>query len=179
MQRLIKSSSRASLVSDAAVQAKTGKTWAEWLRLLDAAGARQMDHKAIVAHLNQHHAIGPWWQQMVTVNYEQARGLRDKHQKPSGYEISVSKTFAVPVAKVFRTWENGRTRARWLVDADKSLRITWGDGKTDLHVNFIAKGADKTQVTATHGKLTSARQATKMKKYWAANLARLGEILAA
>jgi hypothetical protein len=51
------------VVSAAAVQAKTGRTWAEWFRLLDAAGARQMDQMAIVAHLNQHHAIGAWWQE--------------------------------------------------------------------------------------------------------------------
>ena len=63
-------------MSDAAVQASTGKIWKEWFAILDKAGARKMDHKQIVAYLVKHHKVGPWWQQMVTVIYEQARGLR-------------------------------------------------------------------------------------------------------
>ncbi len=31
-------------MSDAAVQAKTGKNWRQWFEILDAAGARKMDH---------------------------------------------------------------------------------------------------------------------------------------
>ena len=61
-------------VSDAAVEAKTGKTWQEWFALLDAAGARQMDHKSIAAHLDKKLGVPGWWAQMVTVAYEQARG---------------------------------------------------------------------------------------------------------
>ena len=40
-------------LSDAAVQAKTGKTWQEWFAVLDAAGARAMDHQSIAAYLYQ------------------------------------------------------------------------------------------------------------------------------
>ena len=32
-------------ISDEAVAAKTGKTWAEWIAVLDSAGAGKMDHK--------------------------------------------------------------------------------------------------------------------------------------
>ena len=38
-------------MSDAAVQAKTGKTWPEWFAVLDKAGAAKMTHKEIAAHL--------------------------------------------------------------------------------------------------------------------------------
>jgi 3-methyladenine DNA glycosylase/8-oxoguanine DNA glycosylase len=79
-------------MSDEAVESKTGKTWSGWFKHLDAAGAKKMSHQEIVAHLSEKHGVGPWWQQMVAVTYEQARGLRDKHQKPEGYEISVSRT---------------------------------------------------------------------------------------
>ena len=37
--------------SDEAVLRATGKSWAEWLALLDAAGGREMNHKQLVAHL--------------------------------------------------------------------------------------------------------------------------------
>ena len=69
-------------MSDEAVKAKTGKNWKEWFAILDRSGANKMGHQEIVKCLNTKHDIGPWWQQMVTVTYEQARGLREKHQKP-------------------------------------------------------------------------------------------------
>ncbi len=79
-------------IGDAAVQAKTGKTWAQWCQVLDRAGARKMNHTAIATYLYDELGVPGWWCQMVAVGYEQARGLREKHQTPTGYEISVSKT---------------------------------------------------------------------------------------
>ena len=48
-------------LSDAAVEAKTGKPWQEWFGVLDAAGARQMDHQSIAAHLYKHLGVPGWW----------------------------------------------------------------------------------------------------------------------
>lgn len=45
-------------ISDGAVRARTGRTWSEWFRVLDAVGARAMDHKAIVAYLSQRRGGG-------------------------------------------------------------------------------------------------------------------------
>ncbi len=106
--------SKAERVSDAAVQAKTGKTWAEWFAVLDAAGAAHMSHKAIVAHLAAHHTLEPWWQQNVTVMYERERGLRDKHQMVDGYQISVSKTIGVSVAALYHACADDALRQTWL-----------------------------------------------------------------
>src|SRR2546426_8019727 len=93
-------------MSDAAVKAKTGKTWPEWFKILDKAGAKKMGHQEIVAVLSQQHGVGPWWQQMVTVTYEQARGLRAKHETPAGYQISVSRTVAASITKVYKAWQD-------------------------------------------------------------------------
>jgi uncharacterized protein YndB with AHSA1/START domain len=173
-------------MSDAAVQAKTGKTWGEWLKILDGARARKMDHKGIVAVLRDRHGLGPWWQQMVTVGYEQARGLREKHQRPGGYEISRSKTVAVPLSELFAAWQNPKSRARWLRHGKltvrktvprKSLRITWVDGKTTVEASFSSKGARKSAVTVQHGKLPDARAAGRMKTYWGRQLERLKDTL--
>jgi len=88
-------------ISDEAVTEKTGKSWDEWFDILDTAGAQLMTHKQIVAYLVEKHGNSSWWQQMVTVTYEQARGLRRKHEMPSGYQISRSRTIAAPVEYVF------------------------------------------------------------------------------
>lgn len=59
-----------------AVLKATGRAWDEWLRVLDRAGARRMPHQEIAALLARKFAVPGWWCQMVTVGYEQARGLR-------------------------------------------------------------------------------------------------------
>jgi len=172
-------------MSDEAVEAKTGKTWSEWCKLLDAAGAKKMSHQEIVAVLNKKHGVGPWWQQMVAVTYEQIRGLRDKHQKPGGYEISVSRTIDAPLSKAFKAWTDEKTRKKWLpanltirkATPNKSLRISWEDGKTSVSVSFLPKGAGKSQVVAQHTKIPDAKGAAKMKQFWSQALDRLKEVL--
>jgi uncharacterized protein YndB with AHSA1/START domain len=172
-------------MSDEAVESKTGKTWSRWFKHLDAAGARKMTHQEIVAHLREKHAVRPWWTQMVTVIYEQARGLRDKHQKPQGYEISVSRTIETPAAKAYKAWTIEKIRRQWLpasleirkATANKSLRISWEDGKTTLSVAFYPKGDDKVQVVAQHSKLPTAATASKMKKFWAEALQLLKDLI--
>jgi hypothetical protein len=99
-----KSATSSPRPSDAAVEAKIGKPWQEWFSVLDAAGAacstefrrfpqsgtplqlaagaRQMDHQSIAAHLYKHLGVPGWWAQMVTVGYEQARA-----QSPPGLTV--------------------------------------------------------------------------------------------
>jgi uncharacterized protein YndB with AHSA1/START domain len=165
-------------ISAEAVQAKTGKGWAEWIAILDKAGARTMAHKDIARYLSKEQGVPDWWGQMVTVGYEQARGLRAKHEKPEGYQISRSKTIAAPAAQLYAAWADKRKRTRWLTDAitirtatpDKSLRILWGDGKTSLDVTFYPQGAGKCQVVVQHSQIASAKAAEKFKAYWAGAL---------
>jgi uncharacterized protein YndB with AHSA1/START domain len=173
-------------MSDAAVKEKTGKNWKEWFAVLDKAGGKKLSHQEIVKYLNTSHGVGPWWQQMVTVTYEQARGLREKHQKPEGYEISVSRTINAPVAKLFKSFANETTRKSWLSEEgitarkatpNKTLRMTWKDGKSSLAVAFASKGDKKTQVVVQHSKLPDAKSSAKMKVYWSQALDRLRQAL--
>lgn len=173
-------SAKPKLMSDAAVKSKTGKTWPQWFTLLDKAGAKKMSHQQIVAVLNKKHNVGPWWQQMVTVAYEQSRGLRKLHQKPDGFEISRGKTIAAPMARLFDAWHDADLRRRWLGESihirkatpGKHMRITWADD-TNVSVYFYGKGAGKTQVSVQHGKLPDAKAAAARKSYWEEKLERL------
>jgi hypothetical protein len=173
-------------MSDAAVEEKTGKRWAEWFALLNAAGCRALNHREIVAVLDRDFEIGPWWQQMVAVTYEQAMGLRKKHETGGLFEVSGSKTVGVPIGELYRAWVDPQIRRRWLDDPEvvvrkanqpKSLRLGWVDGKTLIGVNFWDKGPAKSQVSLNHGKLASAAAAEKQKKYWGAQLEKLRDIL--
>ena len=172
-------------MSDEAVEFKTGKNWSRWFKHLDAAGGKKMTHQEIAAHLSDQHGVRPWWTQMIAVTYEQARGLRDKHQKPAGYEISVSRTIDAPIAKAFHAWTDEKTRKKWLAanltirkaTPNKSIRITWEDGKTSVAAGFLPKGSAKCQVVAQHSKLADAKTAAKMKTFWGAALDGLKEVI--
>jgi len=166
-----------------AVLAKTGRTWTEWIAALDKAGAGDWPHKRIAEHVHEEFGCPGWWSQMVTVGYEQAKGLRVKHQTATGYNANASKTIAVPVAKLYKAWTDPKVRDKWLIGAkkivvrkatpNKSMRITWTDGKTSLEVGFYPKGAGKSQVAVQHSKLSSVKDVEMMKKCWRGALDKL------
>jgi hypothetical protein len=169
-------------MSDASLKEKTGKTWKEWLAILDKAGASKLSHQEIVKFLHAEHGVGPWWQQMVTVAYEEARGLREKHQKPEGFQISVSRTVNTSLTRLFKSVANEKARSVWLVEeglvvrkatANKSMRVTWNDGKSSLEISFLPKGEDKSQIVVQHSKLPDAKSSARMKSYWNLALDRL------
>jgi uncharacterized protein YndB with AHSA1/START domain len=173
-------------VSDEAVKRATGRDWAEWCRLLDAEDATALKHGEIARIVHDKFNGGGWWSQMVTVGYEQIRGMRVLHQKGAGkFEISRSKTVNAPIARVYKAWHSSAARRKWLADPDieistaranKDLRFGWVDGKTRASVYFTDKG-EKTAVTIQHTKLADAKAAAKMKKYWGAQLDALAEHL--
>ena len=180
---------RVARIGRDAVRAGTGKTWSQWFRILDRAGARTMSHRDIARQLGKAYpGIGMWWHQMVTVGYEQARGLREKHQRLDGYGISGSRTLAAPAAALFKAWNDARVRRRWLpgerllirrATPDKSMRIAWGDGTTLVEVLFSPRGPGRCRVVVDHTRLKDAKAARRMKAYWGRRLDRLQEILEA
>ena len=173
---------RSGGVSDEAVRAGTGRSWAEWFAVLDAAGATGWPHKAMARYLAEHHGVSSWWAQTVTVGYEQERGLRQPYQTSEGFQVSVSRTVDVPLAVLYGAWEDGEVRARWLPDAgftvrkatrDKSIRATWVDGRTNVEASFSAKGEGKSLVTLQHSRLADAAAVEELRSYWRAALDRL------
>ena len=175
-----------SQVGDAALNARTGRTWEQWLARLDRRGARNLDHKGIVALL-QDDDLSPWYRQMIAVVYEQERGLRAVHEKPDGFEVSRTRTVAAPVDAVWRAWNDARQRGRWLGKvawtvrtrtAPKSMRITWEDGRTHVGVMLTPVDGSRTRVAVQHGKLRDAVEAERRKAWWAARLDALVALLA-
>lgn len=173
-------------MSDEAVAAKTGKNWKQWFAIIDKAGGKKMTHQEIVKLLNSKHNVGPWWCQMVTVSYEQQMGKREVHQKTDGYQISVSRTVQSPLPFLYSSFANESSRNEWLgeeglavrkVTKNKSMRVTWKDGKSSLEINFYPKDKNKTQVVVQHSKLGNATTAARMKIYWAKALDRLRQQL--
>jgi hypothetical protein len=169
------------------IQTKTGKTYSDWFAVLDAAGARKMTYKEIATLLQSRYRLGRWWAQKLTITYELERGLREKHQTQSGYQISVSRTLPFPVSELFKMWRDKKLRSKWLIDhalairsttANKMLRGSWENGKTRVEVGFYPKGQSKCQLVVQHTKLGDSVEASRMKKYWSEALDRLKNNLA-
>jgi hypothetical protein len=169
-------------VSDDAVRGRTGRSWTEWFRVLDRAGARTLKHAEIAKHLSAKERVSSWWSQMVAVGYERAIGRRVQNQRNDGYSVSVSRTLEAPAVTVFRAFHDAHQRARWLdaapftirtARAPRTLRVTWEDGRSHLLVTCTAKSAKRSQVEIEHSRLESAAAAARMKARWSKNLEKL------
>jgi hypothetical protein len=173
-------------MSDAKISGKTGRTWQEWTRALDREGAAAMAHRDIATLVHEKYNVGDWWTQTVTVGYERIKGLRERGQRRGGeYEATKSRTFAVPVDALFDAWADERSRRKWLVGVDptvrtatapKSMRLKWPDGTT-IVVNFTRKGRDKSVVALAHTKLPTKAAAEEAKTFWATRLDALETLL--
>jgi len=161
-------------MSDASVRKQTGRTWADWVAVLDDAQAAHKPHGEI-AKIVSSLGTPDWWSQMVTVGYERIRGLREKGQRrDGGYEASKSRTYGVPVATLFAAFTSARRRSRWLPvkvvvrssTPHKRARLVWDD-KSVVQVGFLDKGRSKSAVAIQHQKLGDKAAAAAMKKSWA------------
>jgi hypothetical protein len=176
-------------MSDESVKAKTGCTWDRWVRALDHHGAEQMSHRDIAALVNSKYKIDRWWSQSVVVGYERIKGLRVRGQGRNGrFEATKSRTFDVPVTRLFEAWADPTARRRWLngagvkvrtATAPKSIRLDWSDGDMSgiVAVGFTAKGRSKSAVALAHAKLPDRETADRLKQYWSERLDALGEVL--
>ncbi|RJP35756.1 MAG: DUF4287 domain-containing protein [Phycisphaerales bacterium] len=175
-------------INSDAVERATGKGWDAWFDILDRSGALTLDHKEIATRLHTEHGLSGWWSQMVTVGYEQARLGRQKHERPDGFQVSASRTIQAPLPALYVAWSDPRQRSKWLAKAetkfhirtateDKSMRITWIDGRTHVDAHFYAKNPGKSRITVQHRKLPTAEQAVQAKAAWADRLDRLKAVL--
>ena len=180
-----KSMRLAGVGSDAVLKA-TGRAWEEWIKLLDRAGAKALPHKDIALLLSRQFQVPNWWSQMVTVGYEQARGLRAVNQKADGFAANASRTVATPLGNLYNAWNDPQVRARWLLDAPveirkatdgKSIRMTWTAGNSSVDVGFYPKGDDKSMVQVQHAKLAKAADVKRQKAFWSEALDRLKTLL--
>jgi len=193
--------------SDESVERATGRKWASWFALLDAEKAAGMSHKEIAVHLHSKHGLGSWWAQTVTVEYERARGRREVHQKPSGFETSVSRTIAVPCDEAWGAFAEAKHLSKWFtkkakqsfrvggrysngdgdggvflaIDAPRRLRFTWEQPKhaagSVVEVTITPKDAGRCVVRVTHGRLASQAEVTDLNPAWSGAMDSLKEYL--
>jgi hypothetical protein len=163
----------------------TGHDWDHWLRVLDEWDGTARTHPAIARYLHEVHGVPGWWSQTVTVGYERARGLRALHETTRGFEVTVSKTVAAPVAHVWPLLRDPARLAGWVSPAQLAYRsdtegkrvgYTAGDG-TAVSIYLAPKGEDRSTVTVNHEKLADAEAVATERTHWRARLSRLGDLV--
>ncbi len=124
-------------VSDSAVKKATGKSWSQWVTLIDKKGGRDMTHRQIVNMLQMEgHIASGWWSQMVTVGYEYARGRRVVGEtKGAGFQIGVQKTLPISREKAWELMTKAKGRHHWLgrvsrIKFKSGERFSTSDGTT-------------------------------------------------
>lgn len=172
--------------SDEAVVKATGRSWAEWVERLDVAGAVALEHKAIVALVEEAHDAGGWWSQTVTVGYERIRGLREQGQRRGGtFEVNRSATFPVGVERLWEVTQSPATLARWATGLDleeststpsRSIRWKVGDG-TRVEAWFTDKGPGRSSVQFQHRGLPDRETADRVREQWGDRLAALKQLM--
>ena len=172
-------------VKDQTILEKSGKSWAEWVRILDAIDGAKLSHTKIATYVHEEFGVDGWWSQSVTVGYERIRGLREKGQRRSGrFDASKSKTLPVSAKVAFDAFVDARTRKKWLKGVDvtirtatspKSVRIGMPDGSI-VAVWITAKG-EKCAVAVQADNLPTRAEANTRKAFWTEKLAALEELL--
>ncbi|MFN8286951.1 MAG: DUF4287 domain-containing protein [Chitinophagales bacterium] len=169
-----------------AVKNKTGKDWQAWFKILDKEKANQLPHKEIAALLYSKYKLPAWWAQMITVGFEQARGLRVKNQNSSGqFSAGVSKTFSVKATELYRLIADETERQKWLkgkpeirtATKDKNLRANFSKKTANLEFALFKKAEGKTQLVITETKLKDKQAVEKQKVYWKTALQKLEALL--
>ncbi|HXM40480.1 MAG TPA: SRPBCC domain-containing protein [Bryobacteraceae bacterium] len=178
---------RVGALTGDAVKAKTGKTWEEWCKILDKAGARMMDHQEIARLLQEQTGLPHWWCQMIAVGYENERGIRqdDRRESPGKrYQVTLAKIVPAPRASVWAAWQDPATLAKWLPGVKfevsktvplKTLHLDWLD-ETRVTVRFYERSG-KTRLVVSHGRLGES-DAARRQIYWEAALDRLKGLMA-
>ncbi len=163
----------------------TGADRAFWFAELDAWGAAGRPYREIADWLTREQGLSAWWAQKLIVEYEEARGLRDRGARRDGtFSADASRTMAAPIERVFEAFTDATARERWLPGIavevrsaqPRGVRLRWPDG-TRVQAQFDAKGQNRTTVAVEHQRLHDAELVPKMRTYWQDRLEALRSLL--
>ena len=167
----------------AAIASATGRSWDEWVDLLEGAGGREMSHSAIaklaLELMPESVERAEWWAQGTAIAYGQHAGLRVPGQSSDGdFQLSASRTVAGDKDSALQAWVElvaGRGEFGGVpVEAEPSTsqsekwrywRVPRADG-TRVALNFSDKAGGKASVGLTHTKLDSAEAIAYWRPVW-------------
>lgn len=159
-----------------AIENETGTPFREWVRIIDDAGGRDLDHTGIARMLVDQHHVGGWWAQGITVSYEQWIGRREEGQSSTG-DFSASASRTVPgamdaVADAFDLFMAPRQVEIGIEDMRRTETAKWRYWRADisdgsrLAVNLSAKNENRCVLAVEHKGIAAAKQRDTWKTLW-------------
>jgi len=174
-------------ISEEKVKEATGRGWMGWFVILNLMDAASKPHKAVAKELKEKYGAPSWWAQMITVEYERARGGRKKNERAGGtYAVNVTKVMPVSLSKLFAAATNAKTRKDWFPPGafeetsktkDKYWRGKWKKDRK-LEFGFYAKGDAKASIALEIGKLPSPVEVEQERAAWKKAMERLQNLVA-
>lgn len=183
-------------ISDEAVKKATGKTAKDWFTIIDKAGGTEMTHKEIARFLYDTQGVAGWWAQMVTVEYERARGKRVIGETADvGFEVGVHKTVEISKTAAWKAVTSTSWMSRWLyatpklvekrpfnnekvageirvVKPGERIRLAWKpvgwERSSTVQITVQTAPSGKTRLAFHHEKLADARMRERMRAHWKA-----------
>ncbi len=172
-------------MSDGVVKTRTGRDWAGWFAVLDKTGAAALAHRDIAHLLAARHRVPHWWSQMITVEYERARGLRARHQTTAGFSVAISKTLSTRLPHLYAATSRPGQRRKWFPRGgfelssqtrEKYFRGRWKHSAR-LEIGFYARGSGRSQIAVQVSRLGSRTDVEPVRRAWKSALERLKALL--
>ncbi|WP_255572816.1 hypothetical protein [Leucobacter tenebrionis] len=136
-----------------ALERATGRPWSDWLRVFEAAGAREAGHTEIArvarAAMPEDLQNPDWWAQSAAIAFEQHAGLRVPGQSSSGtFRVGASRTLPLDRDAAIEAWAAAHGgRSEHLGHAAGEARRSRTDKRSFLR--FDLEGAGRVEVSAT------------------------------
>lgn len=173
-------------ISNAAVLKATGKNWPQWFKMLDQAGAKTMPHRDIARFVYDHYlgrrgkkgstnvaTSGGWWSQMVTVEYERAKGLRAVNQQADGFLVAVHKTTAGSVISLQRQWQTllkspavAKKKLVPIPSKTKRALLRYQAPVGKVIVSFDERGPGKARIMVESTQLPNKTATETARRFW-------------
>ena len=194
-------------VDDATCKADTGKTMAEWFRLMDAHGGLAKGRRELGNMLLQgEHKVDPWWATTLNSEYEAKHGAKEKDGRAKGYMVCATKSIKASPEACYALFADSKSLDRWLgpkheyalkegatlanadgnratvrkVSPNKTIRLDWtqADAAPDTPVEVKFQPAGaKTTVMVQHDRLQTRADADGLRRAWGEALDRLKSVV--
>ena len=173
----------------AALERAAGRSWADWVRVFEAAGADRLDHTAIarLALAEMPHGLEnpEWWAQAASVAYEQHAGIRVPGQSSRGtFRVSASRTIGLDRDAAIEAWiaahgEVSEHLGHVIGEPRPSRtekRSFWRfglEGAGRVEVSATPKGEDRVVLAVTHDGLPDGERIEEWRSHWKSLLAEI------
>lgn len=162
-----------------AIEKATGKSWGEWLKVLEDMQARELSHTEIAQKVSEQDGVTSWWAQTIAVAYEQHIGRRQPGQTSDGkYQVAVSRTVVGTLDEALGKWQavvdgrrdfSGVAIARTPTTSGSDKFRYWHCGLSDgsrVHVGISQKEPGKSVIGLAHKSLKSPKQIDHWRTFW-------------